>query len=1129
MPNDYELRGKYTAVENADNHDGNYLQSHKHLHLRNASTGSSLRPSLDAAYLSSDDDDLNEFDPLNEESTPLDTGKRRKRRPRSESRVGAAADAYTGERWRRNDEARRPPWARVAAACTPARKRLWCWLPLLFVLALLLLLGAGGLWAWRAGPAEGQSPPWYPAPRGGTDAAWAEAYDRASLLVAGMTLAEKVNVTTGVGWEMGMCVGNTGPVERLGFPSLCLQDGPLGLRFADRATAWPAGLTVGATWSKELMYLRGQAHAREAKGKGVNVLLGPAMGPLGRLPAGGRNWEGFGADPVLQGLAAAWTIKGIQDEGVMATAKHWVGNEQEHFRQSFEWGAPNALSSNIDDRTLHEIYAWPFADSVRVGVASVMCSYNQVNNSYACQNSKLLNGVLKDELGFQGFVQSDWLAQRSGVASALAGLDMSMPGDGLRWQDGKALWGPELTRAALNGSVPMERLNDMVTRIVAAWYQLGQDDPEKFPQDGPNFSSWTDEEVGLLHPGSDDKTTGKVNKFVDVQANGSHGELARRIAAEGIVLVKNENDTLPISRQGHSIASGFVSNKDDFKMHVGIYGEDARGNPDGRNACPDRGCNEGTLASGWGSGAADFPYLVTPLEALRREFDIDMVLLHEYPANEIPETKQRALEAQDLCLAFVNSDAGEGYISWEGINGDRNDLYTQKGGDKLVETVAKRCGGGDSPVIVVVHAVGPVILENWIDIPNVKAVLLAHLPGQESGNAIADVIFGEVNPSGRLPYTVAKDEDDYGPDSHVMYYPNAVVPQQNFTEGLYFDYRYFDKNGIAPRYEFGYGLSYSTFELSELQIVTDPTKKTLLPAPRPDPRVLPVPPTYDNGTGPAEDALFPSGFRRLSKYIYPYLNSLSGTANPGVPDKAWPEAFADEKLHAEPSQAGGGPGGNPDLYTYVANISFTIRNTSPVRGSAVPQLYVSYPKHWTDPENPAMMSTAGMMKGGGHHDHHTARAAAAATKDDDDAPVNEGIISDDGKVTSPFENGPLPPPKSNSNNHNNNNKVHNSNQNHTTTPLDLPPDRHDPAVVAQLRVVDFPVRVLRGFEKVELAPAGDDGDAARVSFAVTRRDLSYWDTRRQNWVMPTSGDGTAREFGVWIGWSSRDLVLSGMV
>jgi beta-glucosidase len=124
------------------------------------------------------------------------------------------------------------------------------------------------------------------------------------------------------------------------------------------------------------------------------------------IPIGGRNWEGFGSDPVLQGVAGAQTVKGVQEEGVIATIKHLVGNEQEHYRQSFEWGLPNAISSNVDDRTLHEVYAWPFADAVKAGVGSVMCSYNQLNNSYACQNSKLINGILKDEMGFQGFIQS---------------------------------------------------------------------------------------------------------------------------------------------------------------------------------------------------------------------------------------------------------------------------------------------------------------------------------------------------------------------------------------------------------------------------------------------------------------------------------------------------------------------------------------------------------------------------------------------------------------------------------------------------------------------------------------------------------------------------------------------------
>ena len=227
-----------------------------------------------------------------------------------------------------------------------------------------------------------------------------------------------------------------------------------------------------------------------------------------------------------------------------------------------------------------------------------------------------MNGILKDEMGFQGFVMSDWLAQRSGVASALAGLDMSMPGDGLKWQDGDSLWGPRLTQAVLNGSLPVDRLNDMALRIVASFYQLGQDKDEN---KGPNFSSWTYEEKGVLAPGSPSPQEEiVVNQYVDVQED--HAELARQIAIEGTVLLKNEG-VLPLTRKGKLANS---ESKKDGKIKIGIFGEDA-GPGHGPNYCADQGCNDGTLGSGWGSGAADFPFLVAPIETLRKEFKKDAV------------------------------------------------------------------------------------------------------------------------------------------------------------------------------------------------------------------------------------------------------------------------------------------------------------------------------------------------------------------------------------------------------------------------------------------------------------------------------------------------------------------------
>lgn len=909
----YEMRGKYSRVDGQDDEER------------------PLDPELEEAYRdeSSDEEDIDEYDPLN-----YDAGTLKRRRDQSSGREEPNGELLP---------AGRKSWAR--RWLVPGR--FCCSLIVLFFATILLLLTVGGIWVAKSAPKDGQSPPWYPTPLGGTDDGWADSYRKAAELVKQMTLVEKVNITTGTGWSMNMCVGNTGPVERLGFPSLCLQDGPLGIRFADNITAFPAGITVGATWNRDLMFQRGSAHGQEAKGKGVNVILGPAMGPLGRSPMGGRNWEGFGSDPVLQAVAAAQTIKGIQSEGVMATAKHFVGNEQEHFRQSWEWGRPNAISSNIDDRTLHELYAWPFAESIRAGVASVMCSYNQVNNSYACQNSLLQNGILKDEMGFQGFIMSDWLAQRSGVASALAGLDMSMPGDGLSWQDGKALWGPELTRAVLNGSIPVERLNDMATRIVAAWYQVGQDDRETW-SGGPNFSSWTNDEIGLLHPGSDDKATGVVNQFKNV--SGDHGSrLSRQIAGEGIVMVKNEGDILPLKR------TGWPNNKaptdGNRKYRVGIFGEDAVLNHNGINSCQDRGCNIGTLASGWGSGAVEFPYIISPLEAIRNEFDDHYVYVTDYPANKITKSSNAANEIvmqQDLCMVFINADGGEGYLSSGGIAGDRNDLLAQKDGDNLAKYVGTHCGNGTGDVIVVIHSIGPVLVEHFADLPNVKSILYANLPGQESGNALVDVLFGNMSPCGALPYTVGKNLSDYGPGGRIMYSSKSLAPQQNFSEGLFIDYRHFDYHNITPRYEFGFGLTYTRFHISSMMVQRKLVPKTALPNTRPDPAVQP--PTYDTTIPHPKDSLFPTGFGILKKYIYPYISSTSAIV---VGKPQYPPGI-DPIYNPSPlSQAGGGPGGNPDLYTVVAEVSCSLANIGNYSGNAIVQLYVRMPQNYTDEETGA--------------------------------------------------------------------------------------------------------------------------------------------------------------------------------
>ena len=927
------------------------------------------------------------------------------------------------KRWRSTDKGKAKD-----SPQTPSLKRKGGWLRTkYFYFAAALLLGTLIVWLALAiphhkstpVPQDGLSPPWYPTPLGGTLKSWNESYAKAAKLVRKMNLLEKVNITTGTGWSTNLCVGNTGPAKEVGFPMLCLQDGPLGIRFADNATLWPAGISAAATWNRELIYKRGRALGKEHRLKGVNVLLGPSMGPLGRMPAGGRNWEGFGPDPLLAGVAAAETIKGIQDEGVIATAKHFVANEQEHFRQQGgEWGIPHAISSNMDDRTMHEVYLWPFQDSVRAGVGSVMCSYNMVNDSYACGNSKLMNGILKDELGFQGFVQSDWLAQRSGVASALAGLDMSMPGDGPEWADGNPFWGPNLTEAVLNGSVPMQRVDDMVTRTVAAWYQLGQDNetvwpkPKKGQDARPNFSSFSDLKVDLIHPATDDATKAVVNKFVNVQGFGEEGEddhrvLAQIVAAEAHVLVKNEDGILPINEHG---VSG-DGKPEGVLTQVGILGEDAGPAPDTTlgpwpNQCEDRSCNDGTLAVGWGSGAANFPFLETPLHALQTSFDEKSVNLTLSLSNDVKKLP-KDLSNMNLCLVFVNSDAGEGFHHWQGFD-DRKDLYPQKGGDALVKAVADKC----KQTIVVVHAVGPVVVERWVDHPNVKAIVLAHLPGEKSGSALTDVLFGLVDASGRLPYTIGKSLKDYGPGGQVMWKAKPhTAPQQNFDEGLLIDYRHFDNHSIEPRYEFGFGLSYTTWELSNL-ILTELKPKSPLPSPRPDTEF--APPSYPTAIPDKASAYYPPAFRRLKKYIYPYLDPRTRITEGVYP---YPSGY---NTLQPPSPAGGGEGGNPNLWDEYLSVNVTVKNSADRRGSQVVQVYLSFPSDVTD-------ESTGQR-------------------------------------------------------------------------------------------IEFPVRVLRGFEKIEV----DAGREVEVEIRLNRRDLSYWSVGRENWVMPVEG-----QFGVAVGRSSRDLVLQG--
>ncbi|CAL5867397.1 uncharacterized protein PFLUO_LOCUS1616 [Penicillium psychrofluorescens] len=764
------------------------------------------------------------------------------------------------------------------------------------------------------------SPPYYPSPWMDGQGDWADAHERAVEFVSGLTLAEKVNLTTGSGWEQERCVGETGGIPRLGMWGWCMQDSPLGVRDSDYNSGFPAGVNVAATWDKTLAYLRGKAMGEEHRDKGVDVQLGPVAGPLGKNPDGGRVWEGFAPDPVLTGQMFAETIKGIQDAGVIACAKHYILNEQEHFRQSSEaqgygYDIDQSVSSNLDDKTMHELYLWPFVDAIRAGVGSVMCSYNQINNSYACSNSYTLNKLLKGELGFQGFVMSDWGAHHSGVGDALAGLDMSMPGDVLLGSP-YSYWGTNLTIAVLNGTIPEWRIDDMATRIMAAYYKVGRDQIRT----PPNFSSWTRDVYGYEHFIVNENYI-KLNERVNVQ--GDHANVIRKIGSDSMVLLKN-NGALPLTHD---------------EKFVAILGEDAGSNPYGANGCSDRGCDDGTLAMGWGSGSANFPYLITPEQAIQNE----VIFSSQGKGDVFSVTDNWALDQMaataaqaDVSLVFVNADSGEGYINVDGNEGDRKNMTLWGNGEEVIKTAAENCNN----VVVIMHTPNAVLIGDWAHNPNITAILWAGLPGQESGRSLVDVLYGRVNPGGKTPFTWGKSREAYGPP--ILTEPNngKGAPQDDFTDGLYIDYRHFDKYDYQPIYEFGYGLSYSSFSFSDLEVTplnggsysatTGMTKK----AP-----VL-------GKIGQASDYLFPKSIKRITQYLYPYLNSTnlresSGDPDYGMPSKDYVPAGASDGSPQELLPASGSSGGNPGLFEDLFRITATITNTGKVAGDEVPQLYIS--------------------------------------------------------------------------------------------------------------------------------------------------------------------------------------------
>ncbi|WPH04783.1 glycoside hydrolase family 3 protein [Acrodontium crateriforme] len=643
----------------------------------------------------------------------------------------------------------------------------------------------------------GRSPPVYPSPQGEGLGPWAQPYEHARALVAQMTNEEKNIILYGSSTSNG-CVGFTGTIPRLGFPGICFQDAENGVRTANLVNGYPAQLSVGSSWNRTLAYHRARFIGAEFKAKGANVALGPVAGPLGRIAKGGRNWEGFSNDPYLAGELVNPTVSGIQ-ESVVACVKHFIAYEQETNRQTFFDGllqpaieASQSVSSNVDDRTMHELYLWPFYDAIKAGAGSVMASYNQINGSYASANSKVLNGLLKTELGFQGFALSDWYGQHTGIASADSGLDVAMPSSSRYWDDNN------LAKAVSNGSMTSSRLDDMAIRLLSSWYRFAE-----FETPG-------------LTP----------NQAVDARDPAAEN-IILQAAVEGHVLVKNTNNTLPLSKPkilslfGYDAVGGKNTSAGDFldiKYNLGLANTETY--PDGTpftdlqfallslEAVPAGTAGpgialQGTLLTGGGSGATNPTSSIAPYDAFLQQANMDGTVLH----TEFTSTNPKVDASSDACIVFVNEQSVEG---WD--RAELADAYS----DNLIINVASKCPN----TMVVIHNAGVRLVDRWIDHINITAVIYAHVPGQASGAALTEIMYGRQSPSGRLPYTVAKVETDYGALLNPSYptASNPFYPQADFTEGLFIDYKAFLKNEIEPRFAFGYGLTYTTFAYSNLQI-----------------------------------------------------------------------------------------------------------------------------------------------------------------------------------------------------------------------------------------------------------------------------------------------------------------------
>lgn len=623
-----------------------------------------------------------------------------------------------------------------------------------------------------------------------------EISERAVDILRRLTTEQKINMVSGLGFSVEErsrdidkvpgAAGYTYPVKELGIPSLVLADGPAGLRIWPTrkndektyyATAFPVETLLASSWDKELLGSVGRAMGNEIKEYGVDVFLAPGMN-IHRNPLGGRNFEYYSEDPVLSGNMAAAMVNGVESVGVGATIKHFIANNQETNRI--------LVDTKVSERALREIYLKGFEIAVKQSKPwSIMSSYNKINGVAASEHEKLLKNVLRDEWGFDGVVMTDWFAGYDTADQMKAGNELLMPGT----DDGTA----RIRTAVESGELPIEDLDRNVTHILEMVLK------------SPAFHGY---------------------KYTEQPNLKENAEVARSAAAEGIVLLKNLDKTLPITDRSIRIAA-FGTTSYDF------------------------------IAGGTGSGDVNEAYTVSLVDGLANGgYEIDKSMAEIYQQyivsekNKLPEKKVfyellPPIPEMPLSKDFLSKSVQENDIAFVTIGRNSGEFQDRtRAGDfdltseekAMIKSVADAFHGAGKKVVVILNIGNVIETASWKNLAD--AIVLPWQGGQEAGNALVDVLSGKSSPSGKLPTTFPVSYDDV-PSATTSRFPGVPVEGEvqrsvgggileaepwrvDYEEGIFVGYRYYDKFNVLPSYEFGYGLSYTNFEY-EKTTVSDST------------------------------------------------------------------------------------------------------------------------------------------------------------------------------------------------------------------------------------------------------------------------------------------------------------------